>query len=103
MTSPFITIAAAHYCLAVPLILHSHGYLPSDFATTSSGLNWGKYLFPYILMNVVLTLLPVVVYFTGNVMECFEEGLPPHPYKDALFAYVTVAIHLLSFTLHSCL
>jgi len=34
-------------------------------------------------------------------MECFEEGLPPHPYKDALFAYVTVAVHLLSFTLHS--
>ena len=37
------------------------------------------------------------------VTECFEEGLPPHPYKDALFAYVIVAIHLLSFTLHSCL
>jgi len=38
-----------------------------------------------------------------NVTEHFMEGLPPHPYKDALFDYVIVAIHLLSFTLHSCL
>jgi len=67
MTSLFITVATVHYCLAVPLILHSHKYLPSDFATTSSGLSWGKYPFPYILMNIVLTLLPVVVYFIGNL------------------------------------
>ena len=39
---------------------------------------------------------------TIAVMECFE-GLPLHPYKDALFAYVIVAVHLLSFTLYSCL
>ena len=69
MTSLFITIAAVHYCLAIPLILHSRRYLPSDFTTTSSGLSWGKYPFLYILVNVVLTLLPVVVYFTGNLSD----------------------------------
>jgi len=69
MTSTFITIATAHYCFAVPLILRSHGYLPSDFTTTSSGQSWGKYLFLYILVNIVLTLLPVVVYFTGNLSD----------------------------------
>ena len=47
-------------------------------------------------------LLVGIVTKSNGVMECFEEGLPPHPYKDALFAYVIVAVHLLSFTLHSC-
>ena len=37
------------------------------------------------------------------VTEHFVESLPPHPYKDAVVDYVIVAIHLLSFTLHSCL
>jgi len=47
MTSLFITVATAHYYLAIPLILHSHGYLPSDFTTTLSGLSWVVYFTGY--------------------------------------------------------
>jgi len=38
-----------------------------------------------------------------NCNKAFYGGFTPHPYKDALFDYVIVAVHLLSFTLHSCL
>jgi len=31
-------------------------------------------------------------------MEHFMEGLPPHPYKDALFDYVIVATSLVIYT-----
>jgi len=48
-------------------------------------------------------LKPSAEYISSNVTEHFVECLPHHHYKDALFAYVIVAIHLLSFTLHSCL
>jgi len=33
----------------------------------------------------------------------FYGGFTPHPYKDTLCDYVIVAVHLLSFTLLSCL
>ena len=71
-------------------------------------MGWTVSFTPYWGLSYPVTCILLFRLLVGNlkgeyVTERFEEGLPPHPYKDALFAYVTVAVHLLSFTLHSCL
>ena len=79
-----------------------------DISEDDSGSIWGHHQFTSGTITSILKSWEsigntemVCKLITAAIKTC-REGLPPHPYKYALFDYV-VAVHFLLFTLYSCL